>query len=298
MKETRLCVAHLVLLVWATQGIQVPGGHGDLPASCITALANGATFNVAESGYSIGCRNYTATVSLPQVQIYAADVHLKSETPLKSFTADWVVPPLPTDGPRFGRSQVVYFWPGFKALRPEMGYPVLQPVLQYGERGRSWELQSWFVDAKDRRYPVVTAPPVSVEPGHTITSSISQSSDGQIWTVSGTDKDTGEDSTLHVAYAKSGDVDYEYAMLVNENVNVDTHCTYMPATANVTFFNVTVNGRPSPPWELRANCAGNPSCDCGNSATVLPTGDVVLGWQTHHHLLTYRRDRATYDVVL
>jgi hypothetical protein len=27
-----------------------------------------------------------------------------------------------------------------------MGYPVLQPVLQYGQQGGSWELQSWFVD--------------------------------------------------------------------------------------------------------------------------------------------------------
>jgi hypothetical protein len=27
-----------------------------------------------------------------------------------------------------------------------MGYPVLQPVLQYGQHGGFWELQSWFVD--------------------------------------------------------------------------------------------------------------------------------------------------------
>ena len=81
-------------------------------------------------------------------------------------------------------------------------------------------------------------------------------------------------------HAKAGDTDYDYAMLVNENVNVDTHCTYMPASSNVTFFNVTVNGQSSPPWTTRANCAGDQRCDCGNSASVAPNGDVTLGWKT------------------
>ena len=42
------------------------------------------------------------------------------------------------------------------------------------------------------------------------------SEDGKTWTVSGTNKDTGEDSTLHIAYARAGATDYDYAMLVNE----------------------------------------------------------------------------------
>lgn len=268
-----------LLFASAVPNVRVPGGHGSVPVSCITAMANGGTFDVANT-HVAGCRNYTSgSLSRPQVQIYAADVHLKSTSPLTSFTADWYVPPLPTEHPAFG-SQVVYFWPGFKASQPEMGYPVLQPVLQYGERGREWALQSWFVDANDMRYPVVTAPAISVKPGHHITSSMSQSADGRTWTVSGTNKDTGEDSTLHIAYAKAGDTDYDYAMLVNENINVDTHCTYMPASSNVTFFNVTVNGQSSPPWTTRANCAGDQRCDCGNSASVAPNGDVTLGWKT------------------
>ena len=41
--------------------------------------------------------------------------------------------------------------PGFKSEKPEMGYPVIQPVLQYGEHGREWQLQSWFVDANSMR---------------------------------------------------------------------------------------------------------------------------------------------------
>lgn len=66
-----------------------------------------------------------------------------------------------------------------------MGYPVLQPVLQYGERGPRWELQSWFVDARNPNYPVVTAPPIMVSPGDKITSFMRLSEDKQTWTVSG-----------------------------------------------------------------------------------------------------------------
>jgi hypothetical protein len=67
-------------------------------------------------------------------------------------------------------------------------------------------------------------------------------------------------------------------MLVNENVNVNTNCKEMPASTNVTFTRVTVNGKANPAWTTRANCAGNPECDCGNKATVLPNGDVMLSW--------------------
>uniref|UniRef100_A0A7S3F388 Uncharacterized protein n=1 Tax=Haptolina ericina TaxID=156174 RepID=A0A7S3F388_9EUKA len=161
-----------------------------------------------------------------------------------------------------------------------MGYPVLQPVLQYGERGHKWQLQSWFVDAKDRHYPVVTAPAIDVEPGHTITSSMALSADETTWTVSGTNMDTGLDTTLHIAYSAAGKTDYDYAMLVNENINVNTVCSRMPASTGLTFTNVTVNGKAKPAWITRANCAANPECDCGNAATVGPDGDVTLSWRT------------------
>jgi hypothetical protein len=114
-------------------------------------------------------------------------------------------------------------------------YPVLQPVLQYGEQGGRWELQSWFVDANDRHYPVVTAPAVSVSPGDKITSYMSLSTDNSTWTVSGTNTNTGKDSTLRIAFAKAGDVNYDWAMLVNENINVNEKCFLMPESSNVTF---------------------------------------------------------------
>lgn len=33
---------------------------------------------------------------------------------------------------------------------------------------------------------------------------------------------SGGNSTLHIAYDDAGDTDYNFAMLVNENVNVNT----------------------------------------------------------------------------
>jgi hypothetical protein len=258
--------------------VNVPGGLV-VPDECIFQAKNGELVDLGRAESSC----HTA-IPQPNLQIYASDVHLHSSEPLKSFTADWVVPPLPQ---RNG-GQVVYFWPGFKSQQPEMGLPVLQPVLQYGQHttifGKGqWELQSWFVDGNDPRFPVVTAPAIKVSPGDHITSFMSLSDDGSTWTVSGTDLTTGEDSTLNIAYAKAGATDYDYAMLVNENINVNANCGLMPDDSAqpgvLTFTNVTVNGK-VPEWTTRANCDGNPQCDCGNAAEVVESGDVNLKWST------------------
>merc|ERR1711981_674184 len=95
----------------------------------------------------------------------------------------------------------------------------------------------------------------------------------------GTDKTTGKSSTLRIPRKHAGDCDYDFAMLVNENVNVDTHCSRMPAASQIVFSNITLDGVAAN-WTTRMNCKGNPSCDCGNSAAVSNSGDVVLGWNT------------------
>jgi len=258
----------------ASELVQVPGGHV-VDRSCILEVSNGKHVDLSQTA-SV-CEG--STLSSPRVQIYASDVHLKSEQPLTSFTADWVVPPLP----RSNDGQVVYFWPGFKSNQPEMGLPVLQPVLQFGEYGESWQLQSWFVDAYDPKYPVVTAPAIPVKPGDKLTSFMRLSEDRQTWTVSVTNLNSGEESTLHIKYAKAGNTDYDYAMLVNENINVNSQCSRMPDDSvqpgAVVFTNVTVNGA-KPTWTTRANCAGNPQCDCHNAAEVAQNGDVSLKWNT------------------
>jgi len=263
----------------------VPGGFKAHP-KCVYEVINAALFDPMKdrAGHS-DCR-----IQAPEIQIYAADVHQSvpsGKTGWKSFTADWTVPPLPVkDG-----GQVVYFWPGFKSQQPEMGYPVLQPVLQYGQDGMGhsrqllgggggghWQLQSWFVDASQRfKYPVVTAPAIKASPGDKITSYMQL--DGDIWTVSGTNTATGENSTLKIAKEHAGDCDYDFAMLVNENIDVNSKCSLMPAATEIVFTNVKLDGAPAN-WTTRANCNGNPSCDCANSAAVASgTGDVTLGWK-------------------
>lgn len=245
---------------------RVPGGHA-LHSECIVEVPNGAVVD-ADDMQTSGCQPSLG------VQIYASDVHVQSEEPLTSFTADWIVPPLP----RHDHGQVVYFWPGFKAQQPEMGLPVLQPVLQYGQHGAIWELQSWFVWGNSG--DSVIAPAIKVSPGDHITSYMTQSADGKMWTVSGTDLTTGQDSTLNVKYSAAGNTDYDFAMLVNENIEVNSWCSLMPADdTELVFSNVTVNGR-VPVWTTRANCNGDAECDCDNSAAVDASGDVHLGWNS------------------
>ena len=57
---------------------------------------------------------------------------------------------------------------------------------------------------------------------------------------------------------QAGNVNYDWAMLVNENINVNEKCFLMPASSNVTFTRVTVNGNKATPWTKRANCNGTP----------------------------------------
>lgn len=274
MRTVGVCVL-AVFTTGRSDLVHVPGGVV-VERECIVEVPKGSFFDADKYNMPATCGQ---SHNSPEIQIYAADVHMESVEPLTSFTADWTVPQLP----KRQSGQVVYFWPGFKAKKPEMGLPVLQPVLQYGERESAWMLQSWFVDGNDFRYPVVTAPAISVSPGDRITSYMNQSADGKTWTVSGTNVRTGEDSTLNIAYKKAGNTDYDYAMLVNENINVNTQCDRMPAADSgkgaVTFTRIKVNGK-VPQWTTRANCKGNPSCDCGNSASVAANGDVTLEWST------------------
>jgi len=270
-----------ILGVAAVSGevVRVPGGHA-VEESCIVEVKNGELFDVDNYEPSEACRS-GGGVQAPRVQIYASDTHMHSDSSFTYFSADWDVPPLP----QRAIGQVVYFWPGFKSKQPEMGLPVLQPVLQYGQRGGEWELQSWFVDGNDPRYPVVTAPAIRVQPGDKITSYMSLNDD-KTCTVYGENKNSGQTSNLKIRYSRAGNCDYDYAMLVNENIGVDTYCSAMPDDSNqpgiVTFTNIslaTVDGS-VPEWITRANCKGNYQCDCDNSATV-DGKDVKLGWSTH-----------------
>ena len=264
---------------------QSRGDHSDaagLTPRCITVIPNRETYDASSTEASHKTASSCRRGGVGEGHVYAADVSLQSSTPLTSLTADFIVPPLPKRRPLFD-SQILYFWPGLKSNTPEMGAPVLQPVLQYGVGGPRWSVQSWSVDASDPNKPVaVTVPAIDAQPGNRITSFIRLSDDGSTWTVSATNTASGEDSTLHVARSRTS---YDHAVLVNEIVNMKGECERMPAyavleRASLTFTNLAVNGKPVPEWRPRARCAGNPLCDCGNAASIRENdGAVTLSWR-------------------
>ena len=91
-----------------------------------------------------------------------------------------------------------------------MGLPVLQPVLQYGEHGPEWQLQSWYVHGG-----AVTAPAISVSPGDKITSSMVYSADSQEWTITGIDLNTQKSTVLKISKEKIGErYTFDWAMVV------------------------------------------------------------------------------------
>jgi len=202
---------------------------------------------------------------MPLEQLYAMDSHVQITPSVTSMNASWVVPSLP----KTAGGQTVYFWPGFKSSQPEMGLPVLQPVLQYGQHGKSsWELQSWFVWGNNGVSHV--APAFAVKPGDKITSYMSYNAAAKEWTVFGAVG--AKSSNLKIAYSQAGNTDYTYAMLVNENIMPQGLCGLYPAPPNtLTFDGVSVNGL-SPTWTLREN-----GKDCGQA--VAATSDTVtMSW--------------------
>ena len=180
-------------------------------------------------------------------QIYAIDTSFGGNgAVMDSFTADWVVPQLPS----YAGGQVVYFWPGFKDTQPAMGYPVLQPVLQYNQNGRhSWQFQSWFVWGNGGVSH--TAPAFEVAPGEKLTSYMQFSnSSTPSFTCYSASLDSGRTSILTQGPSDRGwTSSYDWAMLVQETISVNS-CSQLPAgpNAQITFTNVTVNGDANVKW--------------------------------------------------
>ena len=175
--------------------VRTPGGL--VREGCIISVENGA--RVDGVAFSEDCS--PPSVSRTE-QIYAMNTAAQKPSYWSNFTADWVVPALPSKA----SGQVVYFWPGFKADEPVMGYPVLQPVLQYGQSGAHWELQSWFVHGG-----AVTAPAIRVAPGDRLTSYMSFDAESDDWTVYGKDLDTGKESKLTISKRARGSLSCMHA---------------------------------------------------------------------------------------
>merc|ERR1719464_2513253 len=99
----------------------------------------------------------------------------------------FIVPGLPSTT----SSATVYLWPGFKGQEHVIGYPVLQPVLEW-HGGSQWILRSWLVGVGS----AVNTKPINVSPGDSLPTYMNLA--GSEWTVYGLDQRTGQTAILKV----------------------------------------------------------------------------------------------------
>eukprot|EP01064_Diplonema_japonicum_P009492 TRINITY_DN16991_c0_g1_i1.p1 TRINITY_DN16991_c0_g1~~TRINITY_DN16991_c0_g1_i1.p1 ORF type:complete len:260 (+),score=52.58 TRINITY_DN16991_c0_g1_i1:58-837(+) len=256
--RTTFSVLLMAAAVAGEDMMRVPGGH-TMHKSCVQEVTNGGVVNAAK------LEKCSKGVKAPEVQTYAMSVNTDGKEIMQQMNTTWNVPKIPTSG----RGQVVYFWPGFKSTQPKMGLPVLQPVLQYGQHGEFWQLQSWFVDGNIGR--AVTGPAIDVKFGDVITSFMVYNENTKMWTVSGTNSRTKETSVLHITREKTTNVDFHYAMLVLETIMPNGECLLYPSSNNVTFSNLIVNNKPAV-WSDQVYTEH----DCHQNITV--GKDVTFAW--------------------
>lgn len=213
---------------------------------------------------------FKAKPSSPQIQIYDLDVKYEPANGglVTQMNTSWTAPALPVSA----RGQVVYFWPGFKSSQPVMGLPVLQPVLQYGQQGPFWMLQSWFVWGNEG--VSYTGPAIKVSPGDIITSYMQYDSSSSTWTVYGLNTHTSQSSTLTISADKTGNSQFQWAMVVLETIMPEKQCKLLPGgQRTVTFTGIKVNNA-VPSWTTQEGLT-----DCNQTISVGDSGaSVVMTW--------------------
>jgi len=242
--------------------VSVPGGLM-LHKSCIHSVPDGT---LVDDSFNDTCA-YPAKQS--NAQVYAIDVHFTASSGIMTdFNASFNAPGLPKQA----GGQVVYFWPGFKSTQPTMGFPVLQPVLQYGRDseggGNYWCVRSWFVWGQTGTAYV--SPEVRVAPNEIMTTYMSYNAPSTTWTIFALNKNQNKPTTLSVTKAKAGNTDYKVAMLVLETIMPGNQCALLPTPPqNVLFTGIKVNGADAP-WIERVLLH-----DCGQKIVQDKTAKTV-----------------------
>eukprot|EP00463_Aulacantha_scolymantha_P002563 TRINITY_DN3305_c0_g1_i1.p1 TRINITY_DN3305_c0_g1~~TRINITY_DN3305_c0_g1_i1.p1 ORF type:complete len:194 (+),score=34.74 TRINITY_DN3305_c0_g1_i1:255-836(+) len=181
---------------------------------------------------------------------------------ITQMNTTFVVPGLPTAH----RSATVYLWPGFKGEQPVIGYPVLQPVLEW--HGSDWILRSWLVGVGS----AVNTNPINVRAGDTIPTYMGLVN--KEWTVYGLDDRTHQTAILHVTQSRAGG-DYNWGVQVMETIVPEGDCTYYPSSGGIKFTGITVNNAATP---ITMTCAVHDhTCDqkCSSDA-----GTVTFTWKS------------------
>lgn len=248
-------MANLLTLIVAFSGFQAGAAQyvrtpdGLFPSSCVQNVGNHAQLDEDKITYADGktavltpCgtkHDYTPPSS------WVMDSIATSSAPAVHMTATFIVPAAPTNS----EGQTVFLFPG---LRPANGASVLQPVLQWGNGTPAWEIASWSCAAVSGG-PCPHSDYVSVNSGDEIFGEIlgnNCSTTGQCeWTITSTDKTTGQSTTLTTKHDKRS-----YVLLfggVLESYGI-SQCNDYPSNGNAMFSNINFydaqNNLLAPSW--------------------------------------------------
>lgn len=253
-----LFFAFIMGLAQASEWVPVPGGllyH----ESCIKTVPSGTHIDL-DKLENDDC-GYKPKVD-PNRQFYPIQANYSPDNGVVTqMNTTFVVPALP----RAHGSATVYLWPGFKGEKPVIGYPVLQPVLEW--HGSNWILRSWLVGVGS----AVNTRPINVSPGDSLpTYMLLKNSE---WVVYGLDSKTRETAILKVTQQRAGK-DYNWAVQVLETIVPSGDCSYYPNSGGIKFTGITVNGQSTP---IKMTCAVHDST-CNQGCTS-GAGTVSFTWR-------------------
>jgi len=237
----------------------VPGGYM-YHKSCIKTVPSGTTLSMESVGED-SCKY--KPMKDPRRQFYPIQANYSPQHNgvVTQMNTTFVVPGLPTAR----SSATVYLWPGFKGSEPVIGYPVLQPVLEW--HGSNWILRSWLVGVGS----AVNTKPINVRAGDSLPTYMALKSTE--WTVYGIDSRSGETAILKVTKERAGK-DYNWAVQVMETIVPEGDCSYYPSTGGIKFTGITVNNDATP---IKMTCAvHDTTCNqkCSSDA-----GSVTFTWK-------------------
>jgi len=228
----------------------VPTPMGYLPSECVFHVGNNAlinrdnTVNMSNGTHLVlpDCKNdpkIIAAQSAAQNSTYpstsgwveyAAECYCPTSPPAISyFTGKWTVPPVPFQL----SSQIIFLFNGLQASSIS-SYPLIQPVLQWGETGQFWAIDSWWCNPD--QFTCSSALAYQTSAGKTITGTMTGSNcdvnAACDWTIATTD---GTNTSTLSFNSPTGLYWMDAAVLEGKNV---VNCgQYPPRGATPTVFN-------------------------------------------------------------
>jgi hypothetical protein len=218
----------------------------------------------------------------PQTSGWISSAQNSSQGPVRSLTADFKVPPAPSNP----AGQVVYFFPGLEPA--STGNTIMQPVLGWNHAGdgqQRWTMASWNCCQEGN---IVHSNHVPVNVGDMLHGEMLGTNCGgdgvcANWSVKTFDNDTTEFTFLDTtSYGQVMDWLFGGAL---EVYFVD-QCAQLPVGNGIKFWNITTAvaaGQVSYPWFPAVGGGFDPDCSYGLTST---NDSVTLTWTNPNTPLT------------